>query len=111
MSKDNLLSVYELMTLFSILRLGKEAYGVPISREIEVHSGRNVAVSGVYAALERLERKGLVTAELGEATPQRGGRAKTYFRVTAKGLREATEARRAFVNLWQGARAPRENSA
>jgi len=110
MSKDNLLSVYELMTLFSILRLGKEAYGVPISREIEVHSGRNIAVSGVYAALERLERKGLVTAELGEATPQRGGRAKTYFRVTAKGLREATEARRAFVNLWQGTAAPRENS-
>jgi PadR family transcriptional regulator, regulatory protein PadR len=111
MSKDNLLNVYELMTLFSILRLGKEAYGVPISREIEVHSGRNVAVSGIYAALERLERKGLVTAELGEATPQRGGRAKTYFRVTAKGLREATEARRAFVNLWQGTPAARENSA
>src|SRR5215469_3158862 len=102
MSKDNLLSVYELMTLFSILRLGKEAYGVPISREIEAHSGRNVAVSGVYAALERLERKGLVTAELGEATPQRGGRAKTYFRVTAKGLREARTAKQALVNLWQG---------
>jgi PadR family transcriptional regulator PadR len=109
MSKDNLPGVYELMTLFSILRLGKEAYGVPISREIEVHSGRNVAVSGVYAALERLERKGLVTAELGEATPQRGGRAKTYFRVTAKGLREATEARQAFVNLWQGTPVPKES--
>jgi PadR family transcriptional regulator, regulatory protein PadR len=110
MSKDNLLSVYELLTLFSILRLGKEAYGVPISREIEAHSGRNVAVSGVYAALERLERKGLVTAEIGEATPQRGGRAKTYFRVTAKGLREATDARRTFVNLWQGVPGPKENS-
>jgi PadR family transcriptional regulator len=110
MSKDNLLNVYELLTLFSILRLGKEAYGVPISREIEAHSGRNVAVSGVYAALERLERKGLVTAEIGEATPQRGGRAKTYFRVTAKGLREATDARRTFVNLWQGVPGPKENS-
>jgi PadR family transcriptional regulator, regulatory protein PadR len=110
MSKDNLLSVYELLTLFSILRLGKEAYGMPICREIEVRSGRNVAVSGVYAALERLERKGLVAAELGEATPQRGGRAKTYFRVTAKGLREATEARQAFVNLWQGTAAAQEYS-
>ena len=110
MRKDNLLSVYELMTLFSILRLGKEAYGVPISREIEVHSGRNVAVSGVYAALERLERKGLIAAELGEATPQRGGRAKTYFRLTAKGLREASEARRAFVNLWQDTPALRDDS-
>jgi PadR family transcriptional regulator len=111
MKKDSLLSVYELMTLFSILRLRKEAYGVPISREIEEQSGRNVAVSGIYAALERLERKGLVTAELGEATPQRGGRAKTYFRLTAKGLREATEAQRAFVNLWQGTLAPKENCA
>jgi PadR family transcriptional regulator, regulatory protein PadR len=111
MSKDNLLSVYELMTLFAILRLGKEAYGVPITREIEVHSGRHVVVSGVYAALERLERKGLVTAELGEATPQRGGRAKTYFRLTAKGSREATEARQAFVALWQGIPAPKEYSA
>ena len=102
MSKDNLLNVYELMTLFSILRLGKEAYGVPISREIEVHSGRNVAVSGIYAALERLEDRGLITAALGEATPQRGGRAKTYFQVTAHGLREIHTAKRALTNLWRG---------
>jgi hypothetical protein len=56
MIKPNLLNVYELMAMFAILRLGKDAYGVPIAREIEVHSGRSVAVSGVYAALERLER-------------------------------------------------------
>lgn len=100
MKKPNLLSVYELMAVFAILRLGKEAYGVPISQEIEAQSGRRVAVSGVYAALERLERKGFVTAELGEATPQRGGRAKTYFRLTAKGLEEARAAKQALVNLW-----------
>jgi PadR family transcriptional regulator PadR len=103
MAKPNLLNVYELMAMFAILRLGKEAYGVPIAQEIEVQSGRSVAVSGVYAALERLERKGFVSAELGEATPQRGGRAKTYFRLTAQGLREATSAKQAFMNLWQGA--------
>lgn len=103
MGKPSLLSVYELMTLFAILRLGKEAYGVPIAREIEAQSGRNVVVSGVYAALERLESKGLITAELGEATPQRGGRAKTYFQVTARGLREAKAARETFINLWKDA--------
>lgn len=102
MATHNLLGVYELMAMFAILRLGQEAYGVPIAREIEVQSGRSVAVSGVYAALERLERKGFVSAELGEATPQRGGRAKTYFRLTAQGLREATSAKQAFINLWQG---------
>ena len=111
MGKPNLLSVYELMTLFAILRLGKEAYGVPISREIEGQSGRSVAVSGVYAALERLEHKGLITAELGEATPQRGGRAKTYFRATAKGLREARAAKQAFINLWQDTPGLKEKSA
>ncbi len=103
MAKSNLLNIYELMVMFAILRLGKEAYGVPVSREIELQSGRSVALSGVYAALERLERKGLVTAELGETTPQRGGRAKTYFRLTAQGLREARAAKQAFTNLWQGA--------
>lgn len=101
MKKPNLLSVYELMAVFAILRLGKDAYGVPISQEIEAQSGRRIAVSGVYAALERLERKGFVTAELGEATPQRGGRAKTYFRLTAKGLQEARAAQQALLNLWQ----------
>jgi DNA-binding PadR family transcriptional regulator len=102
MKKSNLLSVYELMAVFAILRLGKNAYGVPISQEIETQSGRHVAVSAVYAALERLERKGFVTAQLGEATPQRGGRAKTYFRLTAKGLEEANTAKQALTNLWQG---------
>ena len=59
--------------MFAILRLSKEAYGVPVSREIELQSGRSVALSGVYAALERLERNGLVTAELGETTPNDAG--------------------------------------
>ena len=111
MARHSLLNVYELMAMFAILRLGKEAYGVPIAREIEVQTGRNVAVSGVYAALERLERKGFVTAELGEATPQRGGRAKTYFRLTAQGLREASTAKQAFISLWQGATGLKERSA
>ena len=110
MERPNLLNVYELMAMFAILRLGKDAYGVPICREIETQSGRSVAVSGVYAALERLERKGFVTAELGDATPQRGGRAKTYFRLTAKGLREASSAKQAFINLWQGASGLQEKS-
>lgn len=102
MKQPTLLSVYELMALFAILRLGNDAYGVPIAQEIEAQSGRRVALSGVYAALERLEKKGFVVAQLGEATPQRGGRAKTYFRLTAEGLKEAGAAQQTLVNLWQG---------
>jgi len=55
----------------------------------------------VYAALERLEAKGLVASRLGEATPERGGRAKRYFRVTEDGLRTAHETRRVLSGLWK----------
>ena len=90
------------MSMLAVLRLGRQAYGVPISREIEERGGRQVAISGVYSALERLEARGLVASQRGEATPERGGRAKTYFRVTAKGLREVRTAQRTLTNLWQG---------
>jgi PadR family transcriptional regulator, regulatory protein PadR len=92
----------ELMVLLALVRLRDDAYGVPISREIEAASGREVAVGSVYAALARLEAKSLVASELGEATPERGGRAKRYFRITAKGLREIRGTRRALTNLWRG---------
>ena len=92
------------MVLLALMRLGEDAYGVPISREIEQQSGRAVAAGTVYAALERLEDRDLVFSELGESTPQRGGRAKRYFRITKEGLREAREARSALISLWKGLR-------
>lgn len=93
---------FELMVLLALLRLGDSAYGVPISREIEQQCGREVALGSVYATLERLEGKGLVSSNLGEPTPERGGRAKRYFRVTRKGLREVRETRQALIRLWNG---------
>jgi DNA-binding PadR family transcriptional regulator len=96
------ISSFELMVMLALIRLGDNAYGVPISKEIEERSGREVAVGSVYAALERLEQKGLVVSELGEATPERGGRAKRYFHMTGKGLREVRETQRSLVKLWQG---------
>ena len=90
------------MVLLALIRLGEHAYGVPISREIEQRCGREVALGSVYAALERLEEKGLVTSKLGDPTAERGGRAKRYFRVTARGLRDVRETQRALVNLWGG---------
>ena len=96
------LGEFELMVLLAVIRLGDEAYGVPISREIEARSGREAALGSVYAALERLEEKGLVKSRLGERTPERGGRAKRYFRVTTQGLGQARAAQRALTALWQG---------
>jgi PadR family transcriptional regulator, regulatory protein PadR len=103
MSRD-FLGGFELVVLLALIRLGDDAYGVPIAEAIEANSGRNVAIARVYITLDRLERKGLVQSRVGEPTPERGGRAKTYFRPTAKGLREARRARQMLICLWHGIR-------
>jgi PadR family transcriptional regulator PadR len=94
------LGSFELMVLLAVMRLGDDAYGVPITRELEDHTGHEVAVASVYAALQRLEEKGLVSSSLGEPTPERGGKAKKYFRITGKGVREARNTQRALIRLW-----------
>jgi PadR family transcriptional regulator PadR len=101
MTSRNYLGEFELMLLLAVIHLGEEAYGVPISRELELHRGRNVSVGSVYAALERLEAKGLVTSNLGDPTPERGGKAKRYFRVTKEGLRQVRATRRVLTSLWR----------
>src|ERR1700737_1504523 len=96
------LGTFDLVILLALMRLGDAAYGVPISREIEEQSGLVVALAPLYATLTRLEKKGLVSSRLGEPTAERGGRAKRYFRVTARGLREVRETRRTLTRLWRG---------
>jgi PadR family transcriptional regulator, regulatory protein PadR len=102
MRKRDYLGSFELMVMLALIRLGENAYGVPISREIEDRSGREVALGSVYATLERLEEKGLVSSELGEPTAERGGRAKRYFSVTAKGVRQVRETHLVLRKLSQG---------
>src|SRR5580658_9919796 len=97
MSKRGYLGNFELMVMLVLVRLGEKAYGVPIAHEIEAKSGREVSLGAIYATLERLETKGLVSSELGEPTPERGGRAKKYFHITAKGLREVHQTRQALT--------------
>jgi PadR family transcriptional regulator, regulatory protein PadR len=97
-----LLTDFELMILLAALRVGDQAYGVQIAREIEQTSGRSVLLGAAYAALDRLEQKGLVASTLGEPSPQRGGRAKRFFRVTPGGVKAVKETQRALVALWKG---------
>jgi PadR family transcriptional regulator, regulatory protein PadR len=96
----HLLTDFELMILLAVLRVGSDAYGVPIAEEIERTGGRRAALGAIYAALDRLERNGLISSVLGEPTPERGGRAKRYFTVTPQGLRGVRETQRALVALW-----------
>ncbi len=102
MAKRSYLGEMELMVLLAVVRLGDDAYGVPISQELLNLAGREVAVGSIYAALDRLGEKGFVTSKLGDPTPERGGRAKRYFRVTPAGARALTMTRTALTNLWSG---------
>jgi PadR family transcriptional regulator PadR len=101
MTNRSYLGEFELMLLLAVVHLGEEAYGVPISRELEGNRGRSVSIGSVYAALERLETKGLVVSDLGDPTPERGGKAKRYFRITKEGLRQIHETRRVLTRMWQ----------
>jgi PadR family transcriptional regulator len=91
----------EHLVLLAILRLGTEAYGIPILDEVSARSGRDVSRATVYVALKRLEQKGLVTSKLGESTPERGGRAKRFFKLKPSGLKALRESREMFLNLWR----------
>jgi len=102
MARGTYLGEFELMVLLALIRLEDQAYGVPISREIEKYSGREAALGSVYAALERMEEKGLVTSRLGDPTAERGGRAKRYFTITSRGLGDVRQTQRALTRLWSG---------
>ena len=91
----------EHLVLLAILRLGKDAYGIPILDEVSARSGRDVSRATVYVALKRLEQKGLVTSRLGESTPERGGRAKRFFKLKPSGLKALRDSREMFLGLWR----------
>jgi PadR family transcriptional regulator PadR len=102
MRKREYLGQLELMVLLAVMRPSRDAYGVLISREIAEKSGREVALASVYAALERLERKGFVKSSLGAPTAERGGKARTYFIPTAAGIQEARDAYGTLIRLSTG---------
>jgi PadR family transcriptional regulator, regulatory protein PadR len=104
MPRTHYLGEFELVVLLAVIRLGTGAYGVPILREIERQTGRTAAFGTIYSTLERLQQKGFVSSHLGDATPERGGKAKRYFRVTSDGLRIAGETKRSLMRLWDGLR-------
>lgn len=95
------LGEFEQLVMLAILRLGSGAYGVPILQEIEQRTGRSVSRAAVYIALRRLQQKSLVSSRVADPTPERGGRAKRYFRVEPAGLELVKESKRALVSMWE----------
>jgi len=102
MSGRDSLGEFEHMIVLALLRLEDRAYGVTVRQEIESRIQREVSIGAVYATLERLETKGYVRSHRGEPTPERGGRSKRFFRVTAKGLTAVNRTQRAIESMSQG---------
>jgi PadR family transcriptional regulator, regulatory protein PadR len=102
MSASTSLGEFEQVVLLAILRLGDSAYGVSIRTEIECCVHRKTSPGALYTTLERLEQKGLVVARSGEPTPERGGRAKRFYKVTKDGRGRIVEAQSAFRRLLAG---------
>jgi len=92
----------EQIVLLAVLRLGDEAYAVPILEQIEAQTGRKVARGALYTALDRLETKGCLRSRVGEPLPERGGRARRYFSVTPSAVRALKASRLALMRLWHG---------
>jgi DNA-binding PadR family transcriptional regulator len=96
------LGEFEHVILLALLRLKDRAYGVTVRQEIELRTDREVSIGAVYATLDRLETKGYVTSLRGDPTPERGGRSKRFFRVTADGVEAVSRTHRALEKMTEG---------
>jgi DNA-binding PadR family transcriptional regulator len=82
------LGEFEQLIMFALVELEEDAYGAAIGRAIERRTGRSVSAGAVYTALDRLTTRSLVTSEVGEPTPERGGRRRKYYRLEPEGALE-----------------------
>ena len=96
------LGAFEQLVLAALVRLRDEAYGMAVRQEIAERTGRDVAIGAVYATLDRLEQKGYVVSRTGEATPERGGKAKRYFDLTAEGEQALRDSVRQLDRMVKG---------
>ena len=84
-----MLGEFEYLIITAAAYLGQNAYSAAIRDEIESATGRKCSIGALYTTVDRLAAKGLVKTWMGEATPQRGGRAKRMIQVTPEGVRAA----------------------
>ncbi len=95
-----LLSRSEELLINAIMKLKDNAYCNPIRDTLKEVTGKTWAFGAIFTSLDRLEKKGLIESYLGEATPERGGRKKRYYRITPEGFRELEEIRKIDKAMW-----------
>lgn len=98
--KKTYLGEFEEVVLLIVAALGDDAYGVKITHEIIQQTGRSVRLNQVHASLHRLEEKGAIVSKMGDPTPERGGRRKRIFTVTAFGRQALHDTQAVRKHLW-----------
>jgi DNA-binding PadR family transcriptional regulator len=102
MPDRDFLGEFEHLVLLAAARLQPDGYGRTLREEIEARTQRSVSVGALYATLDRLESKGLLRSRQGDPTPERGGRSKRYFSLTAAGARALAASRERLDAMWEG---------
>lgn len=102
MKRTGYLGELEQMILLAVLQLDGEAFGANVLQELSERVGRTVSRGALYVTLDRLEEKGMLTSQLGDPTPRRGGKPKRYLTVTRAGLAALRRSRTAWMRLWEG---------
>jgi len=102
MPSREFLGEFEQIVLLALLRVGKNAYGVPVRHEIEHRAKRAVSIGALYSTLDRLEAKGYVASWFADPTAERGGRSKRYFRVEPLGLKALKRSQKALAVMLEG---------
>ena len=102
MSRTEALGEFEQLALLAVARLGDEAYGVTIRHEIEARTGRSVSIGALYTGLERLEQKGYLRSAASDPLPQRGGRSRRHYVLTAGGLAALRRSHEVLARMWAG---------
>ena len=103
---SELLGTFEQIVLLTVLTLGEDAYGRSVLRESQKNAAGNrpVAAGAVYATLDRLEQKGYLSSRLEAGTPERDGRVRRFYRLTANGVSALEETRKTLERIWRGKR-------
>lgn len=99
------IGAFEQQILFALMHLGLDAYGLTIREEIEGRTGRPISAGALYTALDRLEKRGMVSSRLGDPTPQRGGKRKRLYTVEPPGERALTQAYESLELMANGLKA------
>ena len=102
MAKKAFLQEFELFVLLAILRLGADAYGAEISRELEDTADRSVSIGALYATLARLVDKGLVLRHASAPIPVQGGRSRKIYTLTGAGEDAVTHSATTLRRMMEG---------